>query len=261
MKLFEKEAITISKIVTVDMYVTTEAMIKQKPIAVYGNNPKTYELILYIEGHTVTDYNNVIVENKKNSIRYLPKGKIDGEHRVERKEPTVCIDIYFDTTDEMPSVALGFNNQGKLCDKFQNLYHIWNGKKPGYYAKSMSLFYEIIYLFKKSAETYISPNGKAKLDLAYNYILEHYTDYKFDYKELCDSTGLSYSYFSELFNAEYGMSPVKLITKMKIDFAKELLITDHYSISEIAEKCGFENVYYFSNVFKRLVGVSPKNYR
>lgn len=247
--------------VTVDMYTTTDEMIKENRVAIYGNNPKSYELIFYIDGHTITDFNNVIVENKKNSVRYLPKGKIKGEHKVERIKPSVCIDVYFDTTDEMPTVALGFDGQDNLSDKFLKLYHIWNAKKPGYYAKSMSLFYEIIYLLKKCAETYISPDRKSELDLAYNYILEHYKDYKFDYRDLCESTGLSYSYFSELFNQKYGMSPVKLITKMKIDFAKELLITGHYSISEIAEKCGFENVYYFSNVFKRLVGVSPKNYR
>ena len=43
--------------------------------------------------------------------------------------------------------------------------------------------------------------------------------------------------------------------------AKELLITGHYTVSEIAYECGFENVYYFSNVFKKIVGVSPTAYR
>ena len=62
MRLFDKETIEISKIVTVDMYTTTDEMIKENRIAVYGNNPKSYELIFYINGHTVTNYNNVIVE-------------------------------------------------------------------------------------------------------------------------------------------------------------------------------------------------------
>ncbi|MBQ2704551.1 MAG: helix-turn-helix transcriptional regulator, partial [Clostridia bacterium] len=33
-----------------------------------------------------------------------------------------------------------------------------------------------------------------------------------------------------------------------------------YSVSEIALKCGFDNVYYFSNMFKKMVGVSPTRY-
>ncbi len=57
------------------------------------------------------------------------------------------------------------------------------------------------------------------------------------------------------------MSPVKYITQLRVEKAKELLITNRYKVSEIAEMCGFENVYYFSNVFKKQVGVSPKTYK
>ena len=57
------------------------------------------------------------------------------------------------------------------------------------------------------------------------------------------------------------MPPVKYVTMLKLDKAKELLITGHYTISEIVEICGFENIYYFSTVFKKHFGVSPKNYR
>ena len=56
------------------------------------------------------------------------------------------------------------------------------------------------------------------------------------------------------------MSPRQYVTKMKIDYAKELLMINRYNISEIAELCGFENVYYFSNVFKKQVGISPIAY-
>jgi len=56
------------------------------------------------------------------------------------------------------------------------------------------------------------------------------------------------------------MTPIKYITMLRMEKAKELLITGHYKVSEIAGMCGFENVYYFSNVFKKHEGISPKNY-
>ena len=48
--------------------------------------------------------------------------------------------------------------------------------------------------------------------------------------------------------------------KGMIDYAKELLVTNHQSVAKIAEMCGFSNTYYFSNVFKKQTGVSPSQY-
>ena len=95
---------------------------------------------------------------------------------------------------------------------------------------------------------------------AHDYILQHYRAQHFDYKALCDSVGLKYSHFSTLFDKTFGISPVRFVTKMKIDYAKELLVTNRFSVSEIAEMCGFENVYYFSAVFKKQTGFSPTKY-
>ena len=88
----------------------------------------------------------------------------------------------------------------------------------------------------------------------------HYCDYKFDYEEFVSLSGLSYSYFKKLFIQKYGMPPVKYVNSLKIKRACELLATNNFTVSEIAEICGFENTYYFSTVFKNYVGVSPKNY-
>ena len=95
---------------------------------------------------------------------------------------------------------------------------------------------------------------------AYEYIAENYKNPDFSYKELCRSVGLEYAYFSELFKKTFKMPPVRFVTKMRIDYAKELLVTNRRSIAEIAEMCGFSNTYYFSNVFKKQTGFSPSQY-
>ena len=92
-------------------------------------------------------------------------------------------------------------------------------------------------------------------------MIENFKNKDFDYTALCECTGMSYSYFKELFIAKYGMPPVKYITHLRLEYAKELLITGRYTVSEIASMCGFENVYYFSSVFKKNIGISPKSYK
>lgn len=71
---------------------------------------------------------------------------------------------------------------------------------------------------------------------------------------------LLWFYFSELFKKTFKMSPVRFVTKLRIDYAKELLVTNRYSVSEIVETCGFSNAYYFSNVFKKQTGFSPSQH-
>ena len=95
---------------------------------------------------------------------------------------------------------------------------------------------------------------------AYEYIAKNYKNPDFSYKELCRSVGLEYAYFSELFKKMFKMPPVRFVTKMRIDYAKELLVTNRRSVAEIAEMGGFSNTYYFSNVFKKQTGFSPSQY-
>lgn len=116
----------------------------------------------------------------------------------------------------------------------------------------MNKTYEIVF--------YLSGIQKEYIRKAYEYIMENYRRPDFDYKELCSATGLGYAYFSELFKKAFKMSPVRFVTKMRIDYAKELLVTNRRSVSEIAEMCGFSNTYYFSNVFKKQTGFSPSQY-
>ena len=56
------------------------------------------------------------------------------------------------------------------------------------------------------------------------------------------------------------MSVGQFITGERMKIAKHLLIGTTYTISEIAERCGFDNVYYFSNSFKQQTGMSPSEY-
>ena len=259
MKLFADEALHISKIHTVALY---ESNATAYP-STFIYNPKLpcYELIYFLSGEGITQFGDQTFQEVPGSIRYLPKNSNADKYTVTKTIPGICIDIYFDTTDPMPLFASSFKNMEPMRSLFEKIYNIWSEKKPGYYTRAMSLVYDIIYRFKMHSEDYLAKSQRIKLSKAYDYMLENYKNTSFDYKIMCEQSGLSYSYFKELFIRQYGASPVKYVTHLKIALAKELLITQQYSITEIASICGFENIYYFSTVFKKETGISPKNYR
>ena len=75
--------------------------------------------------------------------------------------------------------------------------------------------------------------------------------------ELAEMCNLSYSHFKRLFITQFGISPKKYIINMRMEYALILLQNHQMTISQIAEMCGYENVYYFSNAFKNYFGYPP----
>ena len=78
------------------------------------------------------------------------------------------------------------------------------------------------------------------------------------YAALC---GLSESYFYALFKQSIGVSPVEYRNRIRIDTARGLLESTSLSIEEIALSVGFDTPFYFSRVFKRIMGSSPGAWR
>lgn len=137
---------------------------------------------------------------------------------------------------------------------------IYSVKKYSGFAKPLSPKEYGIFFKTYKIVIYLSGIQKRHLQKAHEYIMENYRNPDFDYKGLCHASALEYAYFSELFKKTFKMSPVRFVTKLRIDYAKELLVTNRRSVSEIAEMSGFSNAYYFSTVFKKQTGFSPSQY-
>ena len=76
-----------------------------------------------------------------------------------------------------------------------------------------------------------------------------------------ERSNLSSRRFGELFRTHFKTTPNQYIVFSKVEYAKKLLSTQPFSIAEIASLCGFSDIYYFSKVFKSLVGITPTKYR
>ena len=104
-------------------------------------------------------------------------------------------------------------------------------------------------------------NSSVLLENAVSYMKSSFTDPNLNLEKTCDNAGLSVSYLSLLFKKHLGKTFVKYLTELRLEKAKELLKYSGDRIIEIAEKCGYSDVYYFSHNFKKHLGMSPKKYR
>lgn len=104
--------------------------------------------------------------------------------------------------------------------------------------------------------------------LAKNTLLQPAIDLVFENKErhidlgtLATVTNVSPSYLSRLLKEEFGEPFSKIYGKLKVYWAKQLLETTNWSISEVSDALGYVEPSYFVRSFKKITGITPLNYR
>jgi YSIRK-targeted surface antigen transcriptional regulator len=93
-----------------------------------------------------------------------------------------------------------------------------------------------------------------------NYIYEHLFD-KISLSDLSEATGMNSSYISHLFKKEVGLTVSDYIQKERIEEAKKIMLSSDKSLAEIYAPLGFIDQSHFTKVFKKFVGVTPKDFR
>lgn len=111
-----------------------------------------------------------------------------------------------------------------------------------------------------------SLNGKLNLkihevvDLLYDFIRNNYMQ-QISIEQFARQFGYNSTYISNTFTSVVGVSPYRLITSLRIEKSKELLASFDCPLKDIAEMVGYNDVSYFSRVFKEISGYSPKHFR
>ncbi len=75
--------------------------------------------------------------------------------------------------------------------------------------------------------------------------------------QIAKKVSLSPEHFHRLFYKVFHITPFRYIISRRMTKARQLLTEARYSVSEVAEKCGYEDPFYFSRVFRKYYGFSP----
>lgn len=96
--------------------------------------------------------------------------------------------------------------------------------------------------------------------LAKQYIQQHYME-AIILEEVCAAIGFSVSYFSTMFKKETGEGFSKYLTRVRMEQAKTLLQDSNFTVSEICERVGYNDLKHFTGNFKKVTGLNPGQYR
>ena len=103
--------------------------------------------------------------------------------------------------------------------------------------------------------------SNAMLKKVLEYIDERYTDENFSLNDAANAANVSPNYFSAVFSQEMNMTFIEFVTKKRMDKAKKLLRQTKMSTADVAAEAGYKDPHYFSFVFKKTQGCTPREYR
>jgi len=219
--------------------------------------------VYILSGEADYTFGNKIVKAAQGNILYLSRNskyQIDVSHQ---NYSYYYFDFNFCGSDTTNYNCVVFKSEllEGLEVEFINLYKKWHRGSIADKAECMSLVYEIYSrVIASSVYSYITPSRKNDIDLALQTIRDNLHNPEFSIAEISKRIKISEVHFRRLFRKTHNISPMKYVTSLRIEKAKEYLRSKEMSVAETAEKCGFTSSYYFSRVFKSETGLTPSEY-
>jgi AraC-like DNA-binding protein len=159
-----------------------------------------------------------------------------------------------------PFVHLGLNKD--ILILFRNLMGCAQASLPGFQQQIAGTALQMLGLVHTLAQHHEYSNDPVgKLIAKAKFMMQDSFEDALDMEKLARELPMAYSTFRKSFKRLTGESPNQYHLNLRLEQAKYLLTTTVLNISEIADQTGFDSVFYFSKLFKKKNGVSPKHFR
>lgn len=207
----------------------------------------------------ITLYDNSLQMTKELLAKYLPHIPC---HTLSLDTAHFCI-IFSLEKEALPDYADTIRNtlnqvSSMLFNYYSVTIHAGTGSAVSSPLQTADSFREAKQLFLQVSETvpiykhHIVANVK-------KYIKEHIEE-KLTLNKVAKEFNISPNYLSILFSKHSDIGFSDYINQNKVEAAKKMMADGNYKIYEISDKLGFESAFYFSRVFKKVTGVSPRDY-
>ncbi|TNJ65370.1 helix-turn-helix domain-containing protein [Paenibacillus hemerocallicola] len=200
-----------------------------------------------------------ITTGKVNMLRYFSVLFHYGELRWEGADG-----VWQDTTHAaLPLNSVYYVEEYPIVlDIYRRMTEIWDGKKPGYMWHCRMEFMQLLHRLMRwmLEDSQEGVRSAALVDSIIVYLRDHLHE-PFDRSAVAAKLALSPGYFSVLFKKYTGCTPIEYVTRLRIDRAKQLLMNSDMPVGRIAEEVGYADPLYFTRLFTRETGISPREFR
>lgn len=169
--------------------------------------------------------------------------------------------IHMNLTDTVLPGAEPFmiraDSNGFLLDAFQAAFYYYHSETAARQVL-LPIYGQLITAFLTSCQ----PQHSTVVQQVENDILKHYPDCTYDLNAYLGSLPFNTEHLKKMFKKETGLTPLQYLTNKRLESAASTLSTylGRGNVSETARMCGFSDPLYFSRLFKRKYGISPRSF-
>ncbi|HSI85479.1 MAG: helix-turn-helix domain-containing protein [Candidatus Methylacidiphilales bacterium] len=215
------------------------------------------ELVYYVAGNGQSTAGERIWPVHRNALMVIPAGVLHDQ--VNRTNMTsICIGMQ--GSDLEPFAGLQEDTGGLIGPLMRSVLEEVKSKRPGFESIVKGILWELQGQVERVAAENQAPLRKeAIVHKALEIIRRH--DGPLSVSDLANRLYISRDYLRHLFSEYAGQSPIRYILESRIDKARALLLDPNLRVGEVAERCGFENTYYFCRLFRKVTGQTPTEFR
>ena len=199
-----------------------------------------------------------VIRAHKNSLFYLPKGS---SYYADSDLRGGCLVINFEADVSDAPFVVNLRSSDEILHRFKKAVEAWRKNDDARELIALRAVYEAIYQANKEMQKQYIPSGKiALIAPAIEAINQRFSENDLSVSYLADLCNISEVYLRNLFSVAFGVSPKKYILQKRMEYAKVLLKSGDFSVSEVSALCGYVAPSHFSKDFSKHVGISPSRF-
>ena len=175
-----------------------------------------------------------------------------------------CEDMYIDF-DGIRSQELfrrfGVTDGNRIFSGFDGLIPFWHESLSRASAENIDLSSESILLYTFSRLSVSVPKGNPLVNKIIELSEENFKETDFSISIIAEELGYNVKYLSHIFKEKTGVNYSEFLRDLRIKYAVSLFDHGLDSVKNVAVLSGFSDPLYFSTVFKKCIGATPKEYK
>jgi AraC-like DNA-binding protein len=226
------------------------------PLIKMHSHQDTWEILFYTGGSGVVTVGREDIPFAPGKIVFMPPRV---EHAEKGDGEFACIYLQMRRYAGAPGRVPAYDDDPggsaeTLARMINREYHL---KAPNWRRVTQELLDLLLLYFKRWDAA--KPSDPMADELR-STMVEHLHDPDFDVGKALDGMPVSSEHMRRVFKKETGKTPLQYLTDLRIDEARHVLATGTLSVKQVAQRVGIRDALYFTRLFTRATGVSPREY-